>query len=333
MKLSIIIPVYNVENYIQECIESILNQGLSYDEFEVILVNDGSTDGSKNLCESIVSENFNIKLINQKNKGQSSARNKGLELAKGDFIFFIDADDYLKPNYLKELLEIIEQNSLDFLGFECELTKKRFNISLSPQKLELVVKGNGFQLLENYNYNNGPWWYIFKKSILDDLAFEEDRLCEDGIFTAQLIQKVSKGEIYNNKIYCYFENPTSTVKTTNKERNKKINRDMFYAANKFKDIIELLPDKSKKNKAFLRLKHRQESYTFFALVRFLKSKQSFDKITLTLNKLSEGKYPAYPIKTFDGYGVLKNKILISLFNQKWSLKFLIGINKFLNIIK
>ncbi|MBW1619750.1 glycosyltransferase family 2 protein [Empedobacter falsenii] len=301
MKLSIIIPVYNVENYIEECVKSIRSQSLTDDEYEIILVNDGSTDNSLSICELLVNSYSNIRLFNQPNKGQSTARNVGLKHAIGSYIFFIDSDDYLKPQYLKNLLNIIESQSLDFLGFECERTKNRFDINLKPEKLIFLTKGDGVQLLEKHNYNNGPWWYIFKKSILDGLLFEEDRLCEDGIFTAQLIQKVQKGRVYNNKVYCYFENPDSTVKTVNKERNEKINRDMFYAANRFKAIIDLLPNKDENNKAFLRLKERQESYTFFALVRFLKRKENYSSLKHVLVELEKGPYPAYPIYYFKGY--------------------------------
>lgn len=333
MKLSIIIPVYNVENYIEESVKSVRSQGLTDDEYEIILVNDGSTDNSLSICELLVNSYSNIRLFNQPNKGQSTARNVGLKHAIGSYIFFIDSDDYLKPQYLKNLLNIIESQSLDFLGFEYELTKNRFDINLKPEKLILLTKGDGVQLLEKHHYNNGPCWYIFKKSILDGLIFEEDRLCEDGIFTAQLILKVKKGEIFSNQIYCYYENSLSTVKTIDKKRNEKINKDMFYAANRFKEIINLLPPDQKNGRAFLRLKERQESYTFFAIVRFLKNKEQYKTLEKILNDLSFGEEPAYPITHFDGYGVVKNKILINIFNNKFLLKSLIKINKSINVIK
>lgn len=332
MKLSIIIPVYNVEKYLEECIESIFLQNLSESDFEVILINDGSTDNSQNICEKIVKEKSNVSLYNQINKGQSSARNLGIQKSQGEYILFVDSDDYLKPFYLKSLLKVIEDKSLDFIGFGYELTRSRFDRSLTFSDLGIVLEGGGINILERYNYNNGPCWYIFKKSILGKLVFDEGRLCEDGIFTAQLIMKVNNGVILKNKIYCYFNNEESTVKTDNKERIDKLNNDMFYAAIRFNDIIKKLPE-NYNGKAYWRLKHRQESYTFFAIIRFIKRKRKFKELKPILNNLSQNDYPAYPILVFDGYENKKNKILIKIFNNKFLLRTLITLNRIFNFIK
>ena len=109
IKFSIIIPAYNAENSIQKSIDSILNQ--TYNNYEIIVVNDGSTDNTINLIE----KNSKIKIINQKNLGVSSARNTGIENAKGDFIAFIDADDYIEKNYLEEFNNIIEKYNPDLI--------------------------------------------------------------------------------------------------------------------------------------------------------------------------------------------------------------------------
>lgn len=332
MKLSVIVPVYNVEKYIDECVVSILHQGLSEDEFEIILVNDGSTDSSMEICETLERKYKFIKLYNQPNKGQSSARNLGLFHAKGDYVFFVDSDDYLTVDFLRDVIDLMYEKSLDFFGFEYELTSKRFDISEKKSPFELLCKGDGLQLLRNHHYNNGPCWYIFKKSIIGNLIFEEDRLCEDGIFTAQLMLKINNGEIYNNKLYHYFINPESTVKTVNKERQSKINRDMFYAANRFKDIINQLPLSSFEDKAYIRLKERQESYSFFAIIRFLKSQKNYLELLPYLNELKSGKFPAYPMNFFKGY-TKKDKVLVYVFNNSFLLKIAVSINKLLNILK
>lgn len=332
MMLSIIIPVYNVERYVEECVNSIFQQGLEEDEFEVILVNDGSTDKSKELCERLVAKNSNIFLYNQSNQGQSVARNYGLNKAKGEFISFVDSDDYLLPGYFKELLILVKRKRLDFIGFDYELTNKRFTSSTKSSPLNLIVVGSGIEILGKHNYNNGPCWYIVKKNTIGSLRFEEGRLCEDGLFTTQLLLKVDNGEIYSNKIYSYYENIHSTVKSINLERQIKIMSDMFYAANRFKLIIDLLPP-DVDPKCFKRLKERQESYTFFGLVRYLRNRKSYEDLKPVLKELGLGKYSAYPIKTFQGYDKRVNKVLISVFNNKVLLEILINLNIFLKIIR
>lgn len=101
MKLSIIIPVYNSEKYITCCLESLLVQEMSANEYEIIIVNDGSTDSGGLIARDYTERHSNIHLFNQKNKGVGTARNKGIELAKGDYIYFIDPDDYIAINVLK----------------------------------------------------------------------------------------------------------------------------------------------------------------------------------------------------------------------------------------
>lgn len=103
--LSIIIPVYNVENYVEHCITSCLKQNILISEYEIIIVNDGSTDNSLFIAEKTATGHPNIKIISQCNKGLSMARNKGLSLAQGDYIWFVDSDDYIEENCLKQIIE------------------------------------------------------------------------------------------------------------------------------------------------------------------------------------------------------------------------------------
>lgn len=96
MKLSIIVPMYNVEQYIEKCLKSLLNQDLSRDDYEILIINDGSKDRSKHIVNEYMKNNKNIRMINQKNGGQSKARNTGIDNAKGEYLFFVDSDDYIE---------------------------------------------------------------------------------------------------------------------------------------------------------------------------------------------------------------------------------------------
>ncbi|WP_408047619.1 glycosyltransferase family 2 protein [Tenacibaculum crassostreae] len=332
--MSIIIPVYNVSDFLEECIESIITQDVDSEVYEIVLVNDGSTDNSEEVCRKLSDKCYNIKFITQKNQGQSSARNKGVSLAKGKYIYFIDSDDFLLKKSFSLIFNRIIKGDLDFIGFEYERAKTRFKGLKDDLKLNLKCKGSGLNILKEYNYNNGPCWYIIKKELLNNLKFEENRLCEDGLFTTELLLKVQKGEIYSNKIYGYYVNPNSTVNNSNDKRLRKMNEDMFFAATKFSQFINKLNTEDKLNKGvFFRLKDRQESYTFFAIVRFLKSRRRYKEVKPFLKELKNLDYPAYPIKVFDGYKIKKNQLLIELFNSKTCLYFMIKINRILKFIK
>ncbi|WP_314853272.1 glycosyltransferase family A protein, partial [uncultured Granulicatella sp.] len=106
--ISVIIPVYNVENYLEECLKSVQTQ--TYTNIEVILVNDGSTDKSKLICERYCQENSRFLLINQENQGLSAARNKGVEISTGEYIVFVDSDDIIKTNYLEKLMQYMTED-------------------------------------------------------------------------------------------------------------------------------------------------------------------------------------------------------------------------------
>ena len=109
--ISIIVPCFNNEKYVEKCLESIANQTIK--NFEVIIINDGSKDNSQKVIETFISTHLNFKLINQVNMGVSSARNNGLKEANGNYVCFVDADDYIEPNYLYELYNALEANDSD----------------------------------------------------------------------------------------------------------------------------------------------------------------------------------------------------------------------------
>lgn len=123
LKLSIIVPVYKVEKYIRSCIESIFMQGLDDEEFEIIIINDGTPDNSMGVIEDIINQHKNIKVINQENQGLSVARNKGIVAARGEYILMSDSDDLLIYNSLKPLLE----KALECIRIKSGLSRSRFS--------------------------------------------------------------------------------------------------------------------------------------------------------------------------------------------------------------
>ncbi|MFK8268200.1 glycosyltransferase family 2 protein [Capnocytophaga cynodegmi] len=332
MQLSIVIPVYNTENFLKECIQSLLDQNISQEDFEIILINDGSTDNSLALCYELSRDHSNIKIITQENRGQSIARNVGLREAEGTYILFVDSDDYLKSGYLSDFLKIIKKNDLDFLGFRTYNTSKRYTNNTQKENLILETQGTGLQIIDEHSYYNGSCWFIFKKDIAENLYFEEGRLCEDVVFTTQLLLRVKKGEVYKNEIYGYRFNSDSTLRTKDLIRLHKINDDMFYTVTKFSDIIDSINFKKGHEKGFKRLKARQESYTYFAIIRFIRNKRNFKELRQKLCVLESCKHSGYPITNFKGY-TYKDKILIKCLNNKIFLYLITNLNCIFSFIK
>ena len=113
MKLSIIVPVYNAEKWLRRCVKSLLNQGIDANEYEILLIDDGSKDGSLAIAKDLAAVNSNIRVFTQPNAGPGAARNRGIDNAKGQYLMFVDADDHLKPNSLSPILDLSIGNSLD----------------------------------------------------------------------------------------------------------------------------------------------------------------------------------------------------------------------------
>ena len=167
MRLSIIVPVYNVEKYLAKCLVSLLNQDIASTAYEIIVINDGSTDGSYAIAQKYAEFNTNLILLKQENKGLSATRNRGVNEAKGKYIYFVDSDDFIAPNILKTLLNTLEENDLEILAFNLLKVDVDFeikkniqdvsNIKLSKLLMELL-------LLQIEDLIQDPVGLLFKKN-------------------------------------------------------------------------------------------------------------------------------------------------------------------------
>ena len=212
-KVSIIVPVYNVELYIEDCLNSLLNQ--TYSNYEIILINDGSTDNSIEICSKYNDQK--IKIYNQNNKGVSIARNVGISLATGQYIMFVDADDMVSEKYIENLIKSIEETNTDMVV--CGYTKEK--AELVNKKNSQEIKGeiiNANTMLENMMENNLQegylWNKIFKKSIINDnsLEFKEGvNVWEDLYFVIEYLSKSDKIFAINEKLYYYRTREGSAV--------------------------------------------------------------------------------------------------------------------------
>ena len=226
MKLSIIVPVYNVEKYIEKCLNSLCNLET---ENEIIIVNDGSTDSSLKIVEEFKKnhDNENIIIISQENKGLSEARNTGLRKAKGEYVSFIDSDDFVDKKLYEMMIKEVIKDKVDYgigkYSYCYENTdKKQYNDNeikeiIGKFQSNPLKKGKEWLKILKKEDKYGPevWDDIYKREFLvkNNLFFKPDRLHEDEIFTLEVFLKAEKVKYYAIPFYCYLQRENSIMKT------------------------------------------------------------------------------------------------------------------------
>lgn len=220
MRLSIIVPVYNVEQWLNRCLDSLYKQELSEDEFEVILVNDGSTDNSLSIAEAFAKHHSNIRIISRANGGLSAARNTGLEYAQGDYVWFVDSDDFIEPNSIKPILQNAEDNELDMMCFFFQFTFEDGHTEqyiYRPKYKDRIMTGDEFVVKTGFVMS--PWASLYRRQFLVDnsLRFKEGILHEDEEFSPRA-QFLAKRIAHTDAIvYNYFQRFGSIMKSSRSE--------------------------------------------------------------------------------------------------------------------
>ena len=216
-KISIIVPVYNVENYLERCVESILKQ--TYTNFELLLINDGSTDQSGELCDQLVSKNGNIKVFHLKNAGVSNARNVGIQNSTGEWITFVDGDDFITNDYLETLISAVDGD--DSIGFSIG----RLHHIKNGQITELPVfsgkeekwstEQTMRELLTTSKTSFFPVAKLFKREIISDFIFNTDyHLAEDALFLTEVLLKTKCTSIFIDKPIYYYDHRQGSATTS-----------------------------------------------------------------------------------------------------------------------
>ncbi len=212
MRLSIIIPVYNVEQYLERCLQSVTSQNIPSNEYEIIVVNDGSTDSSEEIIKKATGYHHNIVFIDQPNSGVSSARNKGLDNARGEYILFIDSDDRIDENSISDLLDFAEKNKTDLLQFENSIIRDKQVESPLPHHSRPIL----FETKEDYLktcffsqriWHVEMWRFLFKRALIEDNGIRFNReisMGEDQLFSLQCISHAGKIGYTPQKVYNYL---------------------------------------------------------------------------------------------------------------------------------
>ena len=216
--ISIIVPIYNVGKYLPRCIESILNQ--TFNNFELILVNDGSTDNSGVICDDYAKKDTRIKIVHKSNGGVSSARNAGLYVAKGEYIGFVDPDDYIDKNMYEKLYRLCVDNNSDIAicRFNREINGKIQNKESTEEIIELNNMEAMNELFKGNLYRFSLCNKLFSKKCFNDVLFPEERIHEDLSTTYKLFDNSKKTVYINYCGYIYVRRENSILTSTYNEK-------------------------------------------------------------------------------------------------------------------
>lgn len=213
-EISIIVPVYNVEEYLPKCLDTILNQ--TFRDFEVILVNDGSKDNSGFICEKYAKKDSRIRIIHKENGGLSSARNAGLDIAKGRYIGFIDSDDFIDLKMYEQLYNMIKIYNADIAicSYECVSKHAIIKNKNYKDKLEEIKVFNNIEALNQTLEENGvefivAWNKLYKSSVFENLRFKEGKVHEDEFIVHQVLYKSNIVVYTPKKLYYYLQRENS----------------------------------------------------------------------------------------------------------------------------
>ena len=265
MKLSIIVPIYNVEQYLHKCVDSLLNQDM--DDYEIILVDDGSPDTCPQICdeyaekaksEELRGKSCSIKVVHRENGGLSAARNSGIEIAQGEYIMFVDSDDYIELNVLGGLLTQVERDCLDVLRYNYQNVRivnseeRRENSEyevFEPYRAakrdvdysESVTNGEDF-----LNNRLGPMCYavmfIIKRELLDECVFKKGIYFEDVEWTPRMLVRAKRVASTATVVYNYFWREGSISLPDNPTKRKKVIEDKIALIRGFKEQSKLVKD-------------------------------------------------------------------------------------------
>lgn len=314
VKLSIIIPLYNAEKYIKQCLNSVLKQNIPVQEYEILVIDDGSTDSTFSLTKEVTKSFNHIHLYSQKNKGVSCARNRGLQLAKGQYIYFIDGDDYIALNTLKILIDKAIINNLDILEFSNIRTQSRDLKNSKPKNSAInelnILKGNKY--IASRFFHDAVWVYFYKRDFLlkTKLQFIEGRTKQDMFFNAELVSIAERVAFYPLDTYRYVINPNSISTRKDPKGLRRSIEDFIFITLLYNKLIRKLENKNVNTSI---LKQKQQTQLFNICKGLLQSDYKTYEIKKVLDTLKSENI--YPLKAYYGK-VNYRKYLTYLFNRK-----------------
>ncbi len=218
--ISIIIPVYNVKDYLEKCLHSVCGQ--TYRNLEIIVVDDGSTDGSGEICDRFAQTDSRIKVIHQLNSGQSCARNKGLSIAQGKYIGFVDSDDWVEPDMYEFLCRLLEDNDADISV--CAHYIERTATTEVRYSSGMLTSFSGAEavraVIDDKRVRNYLWDKLYKRELFDEIRFPEGQIFEDMAVSYRILHKAHRVVMQDCPKYHYLQREGSTTLTKQYDSRK-----------------------------------------------------------------------------------------------------------------
>jgi len=312
IKVSVIVPVWGVEKYIDKCLKSLVNQTL--DDIEIIIVNDESPDNSQKIIDDYKKKYPNkIVSLKQKNAGQGAARNYGLKYAKGEYIGYVDSDDYIELNMFEKMYNKAVEEKLD-LVICCY---KNIFEKNNKEKIEKLFQKTEDDITNAFFNNIGVWNKLYKRELLTNIEFKSKVWYEDFAFTCKVIMKSKKINFIEEGLYNYVIRNGSTMNNNNTKRNLEI-------LNAFDDILSYIEKNKQYKKYYPQIEYLAIYHIFIAtIVRVINSKEKINK-RIIIKKINN-----YIITNFPNYK--NNKYLKLLDKNKKIVYNLIRLKQYLLI--
>lgn len=238
--VSVIVPIYNVEKYLVECIESIINQ--TYRNLQIILVNDGSTDSSYEICKKYLELDTRIILVDKANGGSASAKNEGLKTAKGDYIAFVDSDDFIEPDMIEYMVNTIKKYNSDII--QCSFTNLYKNTEKFRQDKIVEQKITSKEFLELFltKWDSSLFWNkLFKRDVIENVFFREGRCIDDEFFTYKCVIN-SKNIVTSNKIVYNYRMRKSGVMKSESSKKQILKDRIDYLYERYELVTQIYED-------------------------------------------------------------------------------------------
>jgi len=318
MIISFVIPVYNTEKYLKKCICSILNQEIDKSLFEIILIDDGSTDNSARIIADFACDYDCIKPIYTVNQGLGKARNIGIDLARGKYIFFVDSDDYILDDSLGKLIEIAKTQVYDIIGFDWNMVYSDGKTLKKRRKQDLYnVSVSGSAYLNSFNLSGGVWSYLFSATLLKEkpVRMPEEIFYEDELFMPEAFTFANRVLFIDHTVYAYLQRNDSITHKKDQDSIDKKFKDCFYVLDALLNLL------NQKNLSKIQQNGLKRKIAFFIvdiiinLICFRADKILIDHIVREIKKrklypMVKERY-GFKYKTFRLFFNYKNNIVLA----------------------
>lgn len=316
LKLSIIIPMYNAEKYIEECLDSILNSNLPKKMYELVIVNDGSKDKSPEIAKGYSSKFSNVTYLTQENQGQSTARNYGIKTCKGEYVWCVDADDKVISEQLPKIIEVLDEyRNLDILGIQLQNVTEEgqyLDIECSQPTLEHNKVLSGVEaILLGYNPSSICALITKKQLFIDNNIFFVKGITHQDVELTYRLMPCAQKVVFSDIVpYLYIYHPNSTSKSMVPEKKIKYIKDDIYIINSFRRLA--LSYKDINPQLYSVIFNRSQNVLFGLVYSLYKNKKEWGKLginSVIIEELKENQL--YPIKgEFDS---IKKNIFARMF--------------------